>query len=339
MPDLLIQNLYETALINPIFKKTSLNKLLVVSGYASSAMGFHHLNALRAEGKRPTIELIYGMAKSDGVKKSDHEGFLSLARQDFPGQFSCRYLRSGEPVHAKVYIWCEDDKPILSFTGSANYTQMALVNSQRREVLTGCDPRRAYDYYKSLAPDALDCQNNRITDFISINLKANRFLEQTELPKRSNTDDTKNPIHVITDSKSQFINMENTSVSLVDKNGTVPRRSGLNWGQRPELRRNPNQAYLSLSAGLCRASFFPERGVHFTVLTDDNKIIQCVRAQDNGKGIETPHDNSEIGLYIRKRLGLPGGALVTASDLERYGRTTIDFYKIDDENFYMDFSK
>lgn len=339
IPDLLIQNLYETALINPIVRKPALNKLLIVSGYASSAMGFHHLNFLRDENKTPAIELIYGMAKTDGVKKSDHEGFISLIQRHFPRQFSCLYLRSGEAVHSKVYIWCQGNKPLLAFTGSANYTQMALVNSKRREVLTECCPRRAYDYYKALKPDAIDCRDDQVANEISINLKSRYETDQSSQPRRQHPDDRKDPVRIVTDSDSQFMNMETTSVSLIDKNGTVPQRSGLNWGQRPELRRNPDQAYLSLSSVQCRSSFFPPRGVHFTVLTDDNKIFQCVRAQDNGKGIETPHDNSEIGRYIRDRLGIRSGALVEKSDLEKYGRNTIDFYKIDDENFYLDFSR
>ena len=32
------------------------------------------------------------------------------------------------------------------------------------------------------------------------------------------------------------------------------------------------------------------------------------------------------------------GAFVTKEDLERYGRTDVTFYKIDDEQFFMDFS-
>ena len=128
------------------------------------------------------------------------------------------------------------------------------------------------------------------------------------------------------------------SYSLLDRSGKVPARSGLNWGQRPELHREPDQAYLPVRGALMSCGFFPERKQHFTVLTDDEQIIECVRAQDGGKAIHTPHDNSEIGRYIRSRIGIPFGQVVTVADLERYGRTSIDFYKIDDENFVMDFS-
>jgi hypothetical protein len=78
--------------------------------------------------------------------------------------------------------------------------------------------------------------------------------------------------------------------------------------------------------------------MHFTINTDDNKTLIATRAQQNGKAIHTPHNNSLIGEYFRMRLGLPKGAFVQKEDLIRYGRTDVDFYKVDDENYYMDFS-
>ncbi len=116
----------------------------------------------------------------------------------------------------------------------------------------------------------------------------------------------------------------------------MPTASGLNWGQREG--REPNQAYLSLRSSVYQTDFFPARTIHFTVYTDDNKVLICTRAQDNGKAIHTPHNNSLIGEYFRNRLGLTSGEYVTKDDLFAYGRTDVDFYKIDDETYFMDFS-
>lgn len=84
--------------------------------------------------------------------------------------------------------------------------------------------------------------------------------------------------------------------------------------------------------------FFPEYSWYFTVLTDDGKILICSRAQQNGKAIHSPHNNSQIGEYFRSRLNVANGELVTMDDLMNYGRTDIDFYKVDEENYFMDFS-
>jgi NgoFVII restriction endonuclease len=74
------------------------------------------------------------------------------------------------------------------------------------------------------------------------------------------------------------------------------------------------------------------------VLTDDGKEFICRRGSDNGKGITTTLNNSWLGEYFRYRMGLQNGKYVTKDDLLRYGRTDVDFQKIDDETYLMDFS-
>lgn len=116
----------------------------------------------------------------------------------------------------------------------------------------------------------------------------------------------------------------------------VPARSGLNWGQRP--RRNQNQAYLPVPAEVQRSNFFPEKGTEFQAIADDGTEFKFVRAQVNGKGIHSLPTNDLIGAYFRSRLKLESGELIVLTHLLLYGRTTVDFYKIDVDLFYMDFS-
>ena len=79
--------------------------------------------------------------------------------------------------------------------------------------------------------------------------------------------------------------------------------------------------------------------------TDDNKLLLCVPAQPKQKGgtiphaIQTPENNSFLGVYFRNRLGLAKGAPVTTQDLNRYGRTDVTIYKITDDEYHMDFAK
>ena len=89
---------------------------------------------------------------------------------------------------------------------------------------------------------------------------------------------------------------------------------------------------------VARTDFFPKIGKYFTVLTDDGEALVCVRAQQYGKGIHTTQDNSILGLYFRRRLGVPPGQLVTERHLSIYGRDNLDFIPIDDETYWMDFS-
>lgn len=63
-------NLYNEILLNPL-QNPKLNKLLVVSGYATAAMSFHYLNDLRQKSKNIEIQLIVGMALKDGLTLSN----------------------------------------------------------------------------------------------------------------------------------------------------------------------------------------------------------------------------------------------------------------------------
>ena len=116
----------------------------------------------------------------------------------------------------------------------------------------------------------------------------------------------------------------------------VPQRSGLNWGQRPG--RDPNQAYLSVPVDIQRSGFFPDRGDDFIIECDDGFRMKCVRAQANGKGIESPTDNSIIGIYFRNRLGVRPGFMVTIDHLYSYGRMSVDISFRNQYLYYLDFS-
>ena len=120
------------------------------------------------------------------------------------------------------------------------------------------------------------------------------------------------------------------------ENKRVPFRSGLNWGQRPG--RNQNQAYLSVSVDIQRSRFFPDKGIDFTVMTDDDHSFRLVRAQENGKALHSLPSNDLLGVYFRSRLNVESGDMVVLDDLLIYGRTTVDFFKVSADHFFMDFS-
>lgn len=319
MNDLLIDNLYRRILVGPVERDPDLNNLLIVSGYATSAMAFRHLTDI----PNITVDLIYGMSALDGVDYSNHKGFCKLVNDDFTNRFNCSYIYRGVPVHSKLYIWCAGDEPLQAFIGSANYTQAALTHKKRREIVTACDATESFDYYQSLIDDSINCTHNDVPECLCL-YTGNK--QKTEIQKGSGVPSV------------DYTGLEHAKTSLVTRSGRIGARSGLNWGQRPEVHRNPNQAYLRLPASVYRSDFFPLRGVHFTVRTDDGKVFVCSRAQDHSKAIHTPHNNSLLGEYFRHRLGLRSGECVTEAYLNAYGRTDIDFYKIDAETYYLDFS-
>lgn len=320
-------NLFEQVLINPV--NNGFSRLQIVSGYATAAMVFHHLEALRKISDNVKIELIIGMAVKDGASLSNHSAIKKLMN-DFKDQFRSSYLMELPPVHSKLYIWSDSNNSSISFIGSANYTQNAFFKN--REILANCESQSAVNYYNSLIDQSIYCDHEEAENLIQIYNRL--YYKKLRLRDEVNID------NLDTDQISDEVisGLERVNISFLDRRGNLPDRSGLNWGQRPEVGREPNQAYIRIPSSIQKTDFFPDRGKHFTIKTDDDKILICTRAQANGKAIHTPHNNSLIGEYFRNRLGVGNGRPVLKEHLVSYGRTDIDIYKIDTETYYLDFS-
>jgi len=324
---MLSKNLFDEVLMQPA--QNGANKLYVVSGYATAAMAFRHLETLKENSHEIDVELIVGMSPVDGLSQTNHKGFQELMQTIYAGSFSCSYLTEMPPVHSKIYAWFKNDKPVCGFVGSANYTQSAFGKNQR-EVMTESDPLQGFEYFQKLIRQTIYCNNIEAENIVQIyNTRSyTRVKREREAIQQQET--------AVIAVEPSLVGLSSVKVTLLDRQGRLPQVSGLNWGQRPG--REHNQAYIKLPADIARTDFFPDRPTQFTVLTDDEKVLLCSRAQDNGKAIHTPQSNSQMGEYFRNRLEIPNGAPVTLDDLLRYGRTDVSFYKIDDETYYMDFS-
>jgi hypothetical protein len=221
---------------------------------------------------------------------------------------------NGQPTHTKLYVWLRQGIPAYGYVGSPNYSSNGFFTN--REAISTSAEIASYAYYCQLLGDAVSCLNVT-TDKI----KFRREKIDTPVPSTN----------------SNYHLSDTLEVSLLDAKGEMHARSGLNWGQRDG--RNKNQAYIPVNGALRTANFFPPKGIVFTVITDDNVSFELVVAQDNDKALETPQSNAILGAYFRRRLNLQDGAYVTKNDLLAYGRTSVLFKKLNDELYFMDFSK
>ncbi|HVW99875.1 MAG TPA: restriction endonuclease PLD domain-containing protein [Candidatus Babeliaceae bacterium] len=320
---LFTDNIFDDVLIKPF--NEGADHLLIISGYATANMVARHVEYLKKISKQIlSIDLIVGMCAQDGLDIQNHEAFKDIQNRN-EVKFTCQYIINRPPIHSKIYIWLKDSIPYKSFIGSANYTQNAFSKSMR-EVLGEINPQWSLDYYNTIFGETINCiDEENVKNYIEL-YNRKRIIKEVV-----------NSIGEVVDN-NLYEGLPKITLSLLDRNGNVPERSGLNWGQRPEYGRNPNQAYLSIPANIGRSGFFPERGEVFTITTDDDKQLICVRAQDNGKGLHSTLNNSLLGEYFRYRLGLHNGQEVKLEHLLKYGRTNVDLYKVDEEYYYMDFS-
>lgn len=297
------------------------DRLIVVSGYVSGSMSLRHAfgnkeTGLQGLAATTAVDIVYGMYPAEGVLRADHQAFLTV--QNSLPNYCVHYYQGAKPLHAKVYVWLQSGTPFLAFLGSANYSVSSFYG-RIQEAVSEVDPALAFQYASSFLGEAARAQD----------LKPPRFRSRHFSPEME-------PEEVEESFDQAVANLDSVSLPLWSvTQKRMHEKAGLNWGQRDG--REPNQAYIPVPSEVSQSGFFPARGDYFIVLTDDGETLDCVIAQDGEKAIETPLNNSTIGVYFRNRLKIPLGQFVSLDDLDRYGRRDVTIYRAGEDRYLLDF--
>lgn len=288
-----------------------------------------------------SVEILLGMTKYSLSKKKHEDicrilGFINESK-DMP-KVSCRYICKGAEVHSKMYIWsqlngCSKEIPKLAFCGSLNYTMNAFY--KRRESVSVCDSLQAYEYYRELLPDTIDCFDPNVSQQIkNVNNKKADVYEEVDF-----SDDE----YAVYDS---MIPIDTLNVSLLVASGKdTGYGSGINWGiRRNGTKRDKNQSYIPYNNNDKKEGFFPDRinpddknCPMFKVITKDFGSFHMRMAQQGNKALHSVESNAILGEWIRKKIGTPSGGFVTKQMLEHYGKTYVTFRKYKDDVYLLDF--
>lgn len=292
-------------------------ELRIVSGYASPAMLESHLRMFQEEGLSVNIHLIIGMlqGKLDEQNKSSYQAIMST---EWGGSKAAdvSVICQGPPVHSKVYVWGGLSGYKKAFAGSANYSLSAMLEETTMEVCAEVSWQSASEYIRGCERNSQSV--NLVTATPSMRRAEPAFMLSDAAPEES------------TIIRSEFID-----IPLLVPEGEImqtPAKSGINWGQREG--REPNQAYLGLSPKI--RDFFPAPSVRFMVYTRSHGGFVGVRAQADGKALQSSTNNSILGLILRQALGVKPGAYVTAEDVRRAGMETLRCYRMVSGDFLLD---
>lgn len=167
--------MYDSSLIDRVLLSpaqiSGYQRLCIVSGYADPDMVSLHLGE-RLSGREVHVKLLIGMFPTLAWQdKQEYDWlryrirlrrFRDLMRGSFGvygSTFQCRYVVEPPQVHAKVYVWLDEDAvPVKAFVGSPNYTQAGFVESRQGEVVTSDDYREScYDYFVEHWGRAISC--------------------------------------------------------------------------------------------------------------------------------------------------------------------------------------
>ena len=308
-------SIVQEILFNPV--SAGSEKLCILSAHATPSMASWLLKTYEEQKiDGISIELIITSTLEESISRMNHEGFLALHKAYRSGRenaFSCSYLHQPGGAGENLYIWLSGDVPTKAFVCSYDFTQASFLRS-RNGTVSECSAADAYKVFEAASGNSTYCDFAEIEDYVVIGAP--------NLPRASD----------LTLDDPNYISLS----LVVKKTGEPGVKSGLNWGQRNK--RNPNEAYIPLPRKIAKSGFFPLGKQHFLVVTDDHHTLQLRVEQQNDKAITTPASNAQLGEYFRNRLGLANGAYVHSSDLDAYGRRDVSFYKIDEDQYYMDFS-
>ncbi|MBM6673679.1 restriction endonuclease PLD domain-containing protein [Marseilla massiliensis] len=314
---------------------TSSNNIVIVSGY----VGYQTIKMLCEQCCDVRITVVYGMYGSERISLPLHQALMEVQRQ----YSNITILYSTIPVHSKIYMWNYDAKIEKALVGSANFSISGMMNDYK-EVLSDVE-LDTYDILKEycdyVLSKAISCNNVEVKFKKVFKASGHSKLVQPLLAKNV------------------------CRATLLDRNGQVSKKSGLNWGLS-KGHVSEGDAYIRITSNYIKLfpSLFPPKkyvGVdnplskgkknrendEVELIWDDGeKMIGLLEGQQtktvNGlvypKQLSTSPSKSILGKYLRKRLGVDLNHTITKSDLLRYGRTSIDISLIGEGIYYLDFS-
>lgn len=334
--------LFYENLENIIFTRNQLfrcDELVILSGYVGPSP-IHKLDSLPLKST-----VIYGMYGCDGIQKSLHNALLSENEQ--LKNVDIRY--SSIPVHSKCYIWKNHGEVVHALIGSANFSTNGLT-TPFKEVLA------------ETTFDTFDPINKYLKMVLENSIKCEEAVVKENKRHRKNEDET---------DTSYDKDVCRMPLFIMDHGiPTVPAQSGVNWGMAKlsGSHVNINDAYIRIGADLIEhyPDFFPikqrqpsgdtlvgraghRHNDNIEIIWDDGTTMTgllegSIPKMVNGvleqypKQISTTPKKSELGKYLRERMGIKEGKAITYADLQSYGRTSIDVSLQGEGIYFFDFS-
>jgi len=321
-------NLYDHVLSKPI-KEDGLNSLSIITGYSSPGMVKQHFDKINNPAFR--INVIIGMGTAGLINHNYYKNLM----ENHQDRFSCYYYNeTGSSVHSKLYIWSNDDK-YCAFAGSANYSNQAFFNSNRHELMFQLDKdgcRQAINYYERIKNLSVICTDREIDQIINSQEGLLEGAPEEDIQLLDGTAVELEP----------YNGLRRVRLSLLTRDGQSHNPgNGLNWGVGTDIRpRKDKNASFIPTRNAKKWNFFPPWEKKYFIIQDyhnkDHMFFGIIGGAA-GKNLSSAENNQILGEWFRNKLGLKYGEIITKRHLLNYGKTYVDFHKVDDETFLMDF--
>ncbi len=297
------------------------DELIVLSGYVGPRP-IQRLNNMPFQSR-----IVYGMYGAEGIQRILHNSLIGLQNEIK----NINIFYSSLPVHSKCYAWRNKGQIVHALVGSANFSSNGLT-TPFREILA----ETTHDTFNPLNEYITRVLNNSIS---CLEVEAFQIIEQVETPEAT------------------------CLLSLLGRDGEVQNAAGLNWGQNPLNHTTRNDAYIKIRVQDIRnfPDLFPPKQLNplrfdgrgrmhrhndaIEIIWDDGISMEGLLFGNQPiDGIVYPKQvssfphASQLGEYLRRRLGVPLGQPVRRLHLNKYGRTNVSISQINEGVYKFDFS-
>ncbi|MCM3609963.1 NgoFVII family restriction endonuclease [Planococcus sp. MERTA32b] len=305
-----------------VHKHINCDELQILSGYLGPTP------VARLQSLSIKTKVIYGMYGSELVPEALHK---VLVDNHLDGRHEILY--SNIPVHSKCYVWKLQGEIVYSLIGSANFSTSSLSAGYRESLaeMTNDSFEELEKYMNHIIGNSIKCNSSEV-----------RYIPNTSINHSS---------------------QECSMILYNPLNNEVPQGSGLNWGHSIKGHTNIGDSYITIRTEHIKKypKLFPKKQISsnlknqegrssrqsdpIELIWDDGFVMKALLegTQPVGetrypKQISSFPRKNILGEYLRKRMGLPGDALITIKDLEDYGRNDIKISLLKRGTYYVDFS-
>ncbi|MBL6678843.1 MAG: NgoFVII family restriction endonuclease [Flavobacteriaceae bacterium] len=328
-------------------RRNNADSLLILGGY----IGLNPVKNISKEGIY--VDVVYGASPRANFNEKVHDQYVSITQHT-----PTKVYYSNHYYHSKIYCWIKNNTPIDILVGSANFSASGLDNDYQEFLTTiaNTDFEETFKYMNFCLSNSTLC--NQLSAPVNIIAPQNLVINSNQVTQLliKNSKPLDKIISHIPPKVRVFCG---TSGGEISSGG-----SGPNWGHG-KGNTNPNDWYQRLGVELIKSipELFPNNGINPNIgkgqafkstrqvadgLFDDGEVMKLSFEQkgpssESGQGnyykaLTSWPNKSTLGTYLRKRLKVPSGSKVDYSHFLNYGRDCIDIEKIDDGQYYLDFS-
>lgn len=319
--------------------------LIIASGYFGESLITEYQDDIVELSRFGICKILIGMVFHGGITRKQKDALIALDGKLRGINKDNGVYIAVKPYHGKIYFFCgERDSAQSLYLGSSNFSEEGFASRYEctaliQNVQTKKD---AVNYLKHL-----------------FDVRIAKPVGQVELRVKSYIARVTPINELLDDYKIQEMNYPDTSEVLgtcsiplrVDEQPSSSLNLYFDKGRKNSSTKlyTPRPWYeveITSSVNDRKSSFYPKKGNFIAYAKDKDNYYKfnMVCCSDNGKAISTSHGSggrATLGKFIKGKLESRGlltiGERITSDILLEYGRGTIDFMKVDEGVYIIDF--